>query len=49
MFSSDQTGDSVHIGIIVGVVVAVVLLMVIGVTGYMVYRKKEKLGENRND
>ncbi len=52
MFSSDQTGDSVPIGItvvvIVAVVVAVVLSVVSGVTGYMVYRKKEKLGENRN-
>ncbi|XP_016359142.1 DLA class I histocompatibility antigen, A9/A9 alpha chain-like, partial [Sinocyclocheilus anshuiensis] len=40
-----NNADSAPIGIIVGVVVvAVVLLMVIGVAGYMVYWKKEKLG-----
>lgn len=37
IFSSDQTGDSVPVGIIV---FAVVLLIVIGVAGYMVYLRK---------
>ncbi len=37
MSSSDQTGDSVPVGIIV---CAVVLLIVIGAAGYMVYLKK---------
>lgn len=44
MFSSDQTGDSVPIGIIVGAVAAVVLLIVIG--GYMMYQKKK--GKDRH-